>query len=232
MQFRPPPLPPYVVEMLKERAETLLKELERSATTRGRVESLIVPILHKGEVSMDAVAAHMATSRQTLLRRAERGRHDVRKAARRTAPPPRARLSEGQEGVGERGRVSGGLFRPGRVFARLQALDRQEPERSAHRGRTAAERTLKRRVHAQGLRLSSLPSPDAGARIRPASRAQRPGTDVCPDFPDACQDCRTCAIGSRCGTRLRARAPATTIAHTSSRLQMTLPSGPCVPPVR
>ena len=34
----------------------------------GRVESLLMPILHKGEASMDAIADKMAVSRQTLFR--------------------------------------------------------------------------------------------------------------------------------------------------------------------
>jgi AraC-like DNA-binding protein len=61
--------PRYVFGILSERAEALLKELESSKTTRGRVESLLMPVLHKGEASMDAVADKMALSRQTLFRR-------------------------------------------------------------------------------------------------------------------------------------------------------------------
>ena len=62
-------LPRYVFGVLSERAEELLKELESSKTTRGQVESLLMPVLHTGEVSMDAIAGKMALSRQTLLRK-------------------------------------------------------------------------------------------------------------------------------------------------------------------
>jgi len=60
--------PRYVFGILSEHADALLKELENSKSTRGRVESLLMPILHKGEASMDAIADKMAVSRQTLFR--------------------------------------------------------------------------------------------------------------------------------------------------------------------
>jgi AraC-like DNA-binding protein len=59
----------YVFGILSERAETLLREMDAAATTRGRVESAIMPILHTGEANMAAIAAHVALSRQTLARR-------------------------------------------------------------------------------------------------------------------------------------------------------------------
>ncbi|HEV2705927.1 MAG TPA: AraC family transcriptional regulator [Pyrinomonadaceae bacterium] len=59
----------YVFGVLSERAEALLRHLESSKTTRGRVESLLMPILHTGEASMDAIAAKMGLSRPTLFRR-------------------------------------------------------------------------------------------------------------------------------------------------------------------
>lgn len=62
-------LPRYVFGVLSERAEALLKSLESSRTVRGRVESLLMPVLHTGEASMDAVAARMGLSRQTLFRK-------------------------------------------------------------------------------------------------------------------------------------------------------------------
>jgi AraC-like DNA-binding protein len=61
--------PRYVFGVLSERADALMKSLEESKTTRGRVESLLLPQLHKGDVSMDTIAAAMAMSRQTLFRR-------------------------------------------------------------------------------------------------------------------------------------------------------------------
>jgi AraC-like DNA-binding protein len=60
--------PRYVFGVLCAHADALLEELESTKTTRGRVESLLMPILHTGEVSMDAIASRMAVSRQTLYR--------------------------------------------------------------------------------------------------------------------------------------------------------------------
>lgn len=61
--------PTYVFGVLSEKAEALLRELEQSKSTRGRVESLLMPVLHTGDVSMDAIAEKMSVSRQTLFRR-------------------------------------------------------------------------------------------------------------------------------------------------------------------
>ncbi len=61
--------PRYVFGILSQRADTLLKELENSKSMRGRVESLLMPILHKGDIGMDAIANRLALSRQTLFRR-------------------------------------------------------------------------------------------------------------------------------------------------------------------
>jgi AraC-like DNA-binding protein len=61
--------PHYVFGVLSERAMTLVKELENSKSARGRVESLLMPMLHTGDISMDAIATKMAVSRQTLFRR-------------------------------------------------------------------------------------------------------------------------------------------------------------------
>src|SRR5260370_35355187 len=60
---------PYLSEIMSARAEELLKSLELSKTMRGRVENLLVPILHTGEVSMEMIAGKLALSRQTLFRR-------------------------------------------------------------------------------------------------------------------------------------------------------------------
>jgi AraC-like DNA-binding protein len=46
-----------------------LRELEGSKSLRGRVESLLMPVLHTGDVSMDSIAAELALSRQTLSRK-------------------------------------------------------------------------------------------------------------------------------------------------------------------
>jgi AraC-like DNA-binding protein len=61
--------PQYVFGVLSGRAEQLLKDLEQSKTDRGRVEALLMPILHTGEISMDMIAGKMGVSRQTLFRR-------------------------------------------------------------------------------------------------------------------------------------------------------------------
>jgi AraC-like DNA-binding protein len=59
----------YVFGILSERAEALLRELEAESTTRGRVESALMPILHAGTANMATVAARLGLSRQTLARR-------------------------------------------------------------------------------------------------------------------------------------------------------------------
>ncbi len=59
----------YLHAILTAHAEQLLKSLESSKSTRGRVESVLVPILHTGDASMDTVAGKLGLSRQTLFRR-------------------------------------------------------------------------------------------------------------------------------------------------------------------
>ncbi|MDZ4692898.1 AraC family transcriptional regulator [Terricaulis sp.] len=58
----------YVFGVLTERGDALLQEMEASRTVRGRVEALIMPILHTGEVSVETIAGKLGTSRQTLYR--------------------------------------------------------------------------------------------------------------------------------------------------------------------
>jgi AraC-like DNA-binding protein len=67
--LKQPPVNRYGFGVLSERAEALRKELETSTTARGKVESLLMPILHTGEVSRDTIAGKMGLSRQTLLRK-------------------------------------------------------------------------------------------------------------------------------------------------------------------
>ena len=62
-------LPRYAFGVLTDRADSLLTDLERSKSVVGRVESTLLPILHTGETGMEKVAAGLAMSRQTLLRR-------------------------------------------------------------------------------------------------------------------------------------------------------------------
>ena len=59
----------YVFGILSERAEALLKSLESSTSTKARVETLLLPILHTGDASMDTIAGKMGISRQTLFRK-------------------------------------------------------------------------------------------------------------------------------------------------------------------
>lgn len=50
-------------------ADSLLEKLESSKSTRGRVEELLMPILHTGTASIGNVASKLGLSRQTLFRR-------------------------------------------------------------------------------------------------------------------------------------------------------------------
>jgi AraC-like DNA-binding protein len=59
----------YLSGLLSERAEALLKSLEDSKTTRGRVESLLVPVLHTGGAGIEVIAGKLGLSRQTLFRK-------------------------------------------------------------------------------------------------------------------------------------------------------------------
>ncbi len=59
----------YVFGVLSRHADALLKKLEQSVTITGQVESLVIPLLHKGDVSMDQIARRLGLSRQTLYRK-------------------------------------------------------------------------------------------------------------------------------------------------------------------
>ena len=67
--LRQPPTNRYVFGVLSKRAEALLKELETSKSTRGRVERLLFPILHTGDASIVRIASEMGLSRRTLQRK-------------------------------------------------------------------------------------------------------------------------------------------------------------------
>jgi AraC-like DNA-binding protein len=69
LTWRNPHASRYVFGILSAHAEELLERLERSKSTRGRVESLLMPILHTGEANMDTIAAKLGLSRQTLFRK-------------------------------------------------------------------------------------------------------------------------------------------------------------------
>lgn len=68
LMLKQPPVNRYVFSVLSERAEALMKSLQDSKTTRGRVEGVLMGILHTGETSMDVVADKLCFSRQTLYR--------------------------------------------------------------------------------------------------------------------------------------------------------------------
>lgn len=59
----------YVFGIFSERAEALLKGLLDSKSARARVESLLIPVLHTGDVGMTQLARKMGLSRATLYRK-------------------------------------------------------------------------------------------------------------------------------------------------------------------
>jgi AraC-like DNA-binding protein len=61
--------PRYAFGILSKHADRLLAQLEASKSVRGRVESLLLPILHTGDVAKDSIAEKLGLSGDTLLRR-------------------------------------------------------------------------------------------------------------------------------------------------------------------
>lgn len=61
--------PRYAFGVLSEHADALLRSLEGSKTMRGRVEGLLMPVLHTGQASMDKVAGQLGASRQSVFRK-------------------------------------------------------------------------------------------------------------------------------------------------------------------
>lgn len=55
--------------ILSAHADELLERLERSKSMRGRVESLLMPVLHNGGANMVMIARKLGLSRQSLFRR-------------------------------------------------------------------------------------------------------------------------------------------------------------------
>ena len=68
LSLKQPPVNRYVFGVLSARADALLESLRTSKTTRGRVESLLMTMLHTGEANMDVVADRLGGSRRTLHR--------------------------------------------------------------------------------------------------------------------------------------------------------------------
>jgi AraC-like DNA-binding protein len=69
LNLKPPRANPYLTELLSAHAEELLKSLESSKTTRGKVENLLIGSLHTGPARMEIIASKMGLSRQTLFRK-------------------------------------------------------------------------------------------------------------------------------------------------------------------
>ena len=61
--------PRYVFDVLTQRADGLLQALEDQKTLSGRVEAVLLPLLHTGEARADGVARALGFSRQTLFRK-------------------------------------------------------------------------------------------------------------------------------------------------------------------
>lgn len=59
----------YAFGVLSEKADALLRDLEAQDTVRGRVEALLMAMLHSGEADIETIAGKMGISRQTLFRR-------------------------------------------------------------------------------------------------------------------------------------------------------------------
>jgi AraC-like DNA-binding protein len=68
MSIQLPRANPYFSGVLSAHAEALLKSLESSKSYKGRVESLLLPILHTGDARVDVIAHKLGVSRQTLFR--------------------------------------------------------------------------------------------------------------------------------------------------------------------
>jgi AraC-like DNA-binding protein len=58
----------YAFGILNAHAEALLRNLEQTESMRGRVERLLMPVLHTQETGMDAIATRLGMSRATLHR--------------------------------------------------------------------------------------------------------------------------------------------------------------------
>jgi AraC-like DNA-binding protein len=69
LKLKGPAPSPYIYNILRERAESLLQDLDAASTMRSRVETLLVPILHTGGARMPVVAQKLGLSRATLFRR-------------------------------------------------------------------------------------------------------------------------------------------------------------------
>jgi AraC-like DNA-binding protein len=69
LSWRNPNASRYVFGILSAHADELLKRLEQSKSMRGRVESLLMPILHTGDANMTIIASKLGVNRQMLFRK-------------------------------------------------------------------------------------------------------------------------------------------------------------------
>lgn len=69
LNARVPTANTYVFGIFSAHADALLKSLNEARTVRGKVESLLIPVLHTGDISMDEIAAKLGLSRPTLYRK-------------------------------------------------------------------------------------------------------------------------------------------------------------------
>lgn len=69
LTFKLAPAPRFAFGILANHADALLADLEAGKSLRARVERLILPILHTGDVGVDRIAGELGLSRQTLFRR-------------------------------------------------------------------------------------------------------------------------------------------------------------------
>jgi AraC-like DNA-binding protein len=59
----------YISRLVNREAEALLQRLDNSTMMRGRVEELLMPMLHTGTANVEIVAGKLGVSRQTLFRK-------------------------------------------------------------------------------------------------------------------------------------------------------------------
>jgi len=59
----------YALGVLSAHAEKLAESLDRSESTKGRVEKLLIPVLHTGDANVETISRQLGLSRQTLFRR-------------------------------------------------------------------------------------------------------------------------------------------------------------------
>lgn len=61
--------PGYVFGILTRHADQLLEDMNRSSTLKSKVESALMPVLHKGDFTAETIAEALGFSRQTLYRK-------------------------------------------------------------------------------------------------------------------------------------------------------------------